>query len=184
MSETTEISCGCGKAALTLHQGPFIATECHCTSCRTAGEALAELPLARPMIGQNGGTHFVLYRKDRVTFSKGLDVLAAYRIKPDSPTRRVVASCCNTPIFLEFQNGHWLSLYGSLWPDGAVPPADLRTVVADREGLPPLDDAIPAGKLQTARFYARLLGAWIAMGFKSPTIALSHPDRAISDIAA
>lgn len=184
MSETHEISCACGQTALALHKDPFIVTECHCTSCRTAGETLGILPLARPMLSRNGGTHFVLYRKDRVTFSKGLDLLAAYRLKPGSPTRRVVASCCNTPIFLEFQNGHWLSFYGSLWPDNALPPAQLRTVVSDREGLPPLDDAIPAGKLQTARFYALLLGAWIAMGFKSPTIDLPRPDRTISDIAA
>ncbi|WP_421950707.1 GFA family protein [Pelagibacterium sp.] len=180
----TEIGCDCGQVSLTLRQDPFFSTECHCTSCRTAGEALAALPLARPMLAANGGTPFVMYRKDRVVFDKGLDLLAAYRLKPESPTRRVLASCCNTPIFLEFQNGHWISFYTSLWPEGSLPPPRIRTVVSDRQGMPPLDDDIPAGKLQTAGFYARLLGAWIAMGFKSPAIALSQPDKTLADIPA
>jgi hypothetical protein len=136
------------------------------------------------MLNPNGGTHCVLYRKDRIAFGKGLDLLTAYRLKPDSPTRRVVASCCNTPVFLEFQHGHWLSLYSSLWLEGTLPPPELRTMISDRSGLPELDRDIPAGKLQTAGFYARLLGAWIAMGFKTPEIALSRPEETILDATA
>ena len=184
MSDTIEIGCACGQVALTLDRGPFFSTECHCTSCRTAGEALAALPLSRPMLNPNGGTHFVLYRKDRIAFARGADLLTAYRLQPDSPTRRVVASCCKTPVFLEFQHGHWLSLYSALWLEGALPPPEVRTVVSDRQGLPELDGDIPAGKLPTARFYARLLVAWIAMGFKSPAIVLSQPEETISDAIA
>ena len=75
MSDTIEIGCACGQVALTLDRGPSFSTECHCTSCRTAGEALAALPLSRPMLNPNGGTHFVLYRKDRIAFARGADLL-------------------------------------------------------------------------------------------------------------
>lgn len=184
MSETVDLSCSCGQVALRIEREPIIVTECHCTSCRTAGGALAALPLARPMLDPNGGTPFVLYRKDRVAFTQGQDLLTAYRLKPDSPTRRVIASCCNTPVFLEFQHGHWLSLYSGLWPEGTSPAPELRTVISDRLGLPALDGDIPAGRLRTAGFYARLLGAWIAMGFKSPAIALSRPEQTIAGGAA
>ena len=184
MSDAIELSCVCGQVGLRLEREPIIATECHCTSCRTAGEALAALPLARPMLDPSGGTPFVLYRKDRIAFTRGQGLLTAYRLKPDSPTRRAIASCCNTPVFLEFQHGHWLSLYSSLWPQGTSPALELRTMVSDRQGLPALDGAIPSGKLQTAGFYARLLGAWIAMGFKSPAIALSRPEQTIAGSAA
>ncbi|WP_417580822.1 GFA family protein [Pelagibacterium sp.] len=184
MSGITKLSCDCGEVVLTLKADPFITTECHCTSCRTAATALEILPLARPMLSPNGGTQFALYRKDRVSIDKGISVLTAFRLKPESPTRRVVASCCNTPVFLEFQHGHWLSVYSSFWPEGASLAPELRTVVSDREGMADLDNDVPAGKLPTAGFYARLLGAWIAMGFKSPTIALSRPDKAISEMTA
>ncbi|MAN78269.1 MAG: hypothetical protein CML24_14040 [Rhizobiales bacterium] len=184
MTDAVEISCTCGQVGLALERAPIISTECHCTSCRTAGDALQALPLARPMLNPSGGTHFVIYRKDRVALSRGLDLLTAYRLKPDSPTRRVIASCCNTPVFLEFQHGHWLSLYSSLWLEGTLPPPEIRTVVSDRQGLPELDGNVPASWRHTAGFYARLLGAWIAMGFKTPEIALSRPEETIMGAAA
>jgi len=34
------------------------------------------------------------------------------------------------------------------------------------------DDSVPSGSLVTAGFFARLLGAWVAMGFKVPKIDL------------
>jgi hypothetical protein len=39
-----------------------------------------------------------------------------------------------------------------------------------------LDDSIPSGGWETARFYGRLLGAWAAMGFRAPPIALDTPE--------
>ncbi len=50
----------------------------------------------------DGGTGFVLVRSDRVRCVKGGDKLQEHRLKPDSPTRRVLATCCNSPMFLEF----------------------------------------------------------------------------------
>jgi hypothetical protein len=113
-----------------------------------------------------------MYRKDRVRFPGGTDSLKAFRLTPGSTTRRALAGCCGTPIFLEFKGGHWLSLYANLWPADARPMTELRTMTQD---LPPstvLSGDIPAGALPTAGFYARLLGAWIAMGFKVPAIAV------------
>jgi hypothetical protein len=47
-------------------------------------------------------------------------------------------------------------------------------MTGDRTDHMALDDAVPAGTLQTWRFYAKLLGAWIAMGFKSPDIRIGE----------
>lgn len=173
MTRLTRLNCRCGKVHIELERDPIISTECHCDSCREAGERLRAVPVSVPMLAENGGTGFVCYRKDRIRFVAGAGLFKEFRLKPDSPTRRVISGCCNTPVFLEFQGGHWLSLYGSLWPEGTLPRIEIRTMTGDRKSAPPLDDKVPAGTWPTARFYARLLGAWIAMGFKSPKIAVT-----------
>lgn len=171
--DVTHLACACGNVSLTLRGGPIITTECHCNSCRKAAahfEALAEVPRFR---SANGGTPFVMMRKDRVEIASGAENLTAYRLD-GSPTRRVLASCCNTPVFLEFQGGHWLSIYASMWPQSAAPEIQLRTMTSDLENPKSLDDAVPSGTRQTFGFYARLLGAWIAMGFRSPKVPVAH----------
>lgn len=168
------VTCECAQVAIELDGAPFISTECHCTSCREAAARLEQLPLARPMLEGNAGTQFVLYRKDRVQILRGQHLLEAFRLGPKAPTRRVISRCCNSPVFLEFQSGHWLSLYSSLWPEETRPKPQLRTMTGDRTDQAALDDAVPAGPLQTWRFYAKLLGAWIAMGFKSPKIGIGE----------
>ena len=170
MSQSTQLACACGKVRLEIQRAPITSAECHCNSCREAGERLGSLPGAPPVLEANGGTRFVLYRKDRVRFTSGTEMLREFRLGPDSTTRRVVASCCNTPVFLEFKGGHWLSLYRHLWPEGALPPLNLRTMLSDRPDRSAIPGDVPAGKRATAGFYAKLLGAWISMGFKSPPV--------------
>jgi hypothetical protein len=167
---TQSIACACGKVVLEVSGRPIIATECHCTSCRTAGERLSHLPGALQVRGPNNGTPYVLYRKDRVLFAKGTEWLREFRLTPDSHTRRVVAVCCNTPLFTEFQDGHWLSIYGRLWPEGTMPAMEIRTQVGDLPQGASLDGSLPSGTRHTLQFYGKLLGAWIAMGFKVPKI--------------
>ena len=168
MPET--IGCTCGKVVLEVTGRPIIAAECHCTSCRTAGERLSHLPGALQVRGPNNGTPYVLYRKDRVRFVRGAEWLREFRLTPESHTRRVVATCCNTPLFTEFKDGHWLSLYGRIWPEGTMPAMEIRTQTGDLPQGTVLDDRIPSGTRQTLGFYGKLLGSWVAMGFKVPKI--------------
>ncbi len=172
-SSPMRLSCACGQFQLEMSGAPIISTECHCKSCQDAAARLQALPASGPVQSAAGGTPYVLYRKDRVRFPTGTDSLAAFRLTPQSTTRRVLASCCNTPIFLEFKGGHWLSLYGHLWPKGAMPPIEIRTMTQDAPASAKVPDDVPAGALPTAGFYARLLSAWIAMGLKSPTIPVT-----------
>jgi hypothetical protein len=37
--------------------------------------------------------------------------IEARRLKPESPTRRMVAGCCDTPMFLDFTKAHWLTIF-------------------------------------------------------------------------
>lgn len=150
-----------------------MSVECCCTSCRKAGARMATLPGARAVLDEKGATRFEIYRKDRVRFTTGPTEMKAFRLEPTSSTRRVVAACCNTPLFLEFERGHWLSLYGSLWPADALPPLQMRTMAMDLPDPSVLPDDVPNARRQSASFMFKLLGAWAAMGFRTPKISVA-----------
>ncbi|MGR9246838.1 GFA family protein [Rhizobium leguminosarum] len=171
-NKTTHLTCACGTFHLEVRGAPIISAECHCKSCSDAAGRLETLPVPVAIRTIHGSTRYVLYRKDRVSLLAETENLREFRLGPNASTRRILASCCNTPIFLEFKGGHWLSLYGNLWKQDELPPLQLRTMtqnVPDRASVP---DDVPSGALATTRFYGRLLTAWIAMGFKAPEIAI------------
>lgn len=171
MTQTLELGCACGQVRLQVEGAPIISAACCCNSCREAGARIQRLPAAPTLLDAHGATRFVLYRKDRVRFGEGAEVLRELRLRPEAKTRRVVATCCNTPVFLEFENGHWLSLYGCLWPQGTLPPLELRTMTSDLPAGTALPDDVPNARRQSLSFFAKLLGAWIAMGLRSPKVA-------------
>ena len=162
-------SCRCGAVVLEAAGAPIVHAACYCASCQEAGRLLELLEGAPPILDADGGTDLVLYRKDRVRCVQGGERLQAHRLRPDSPTRRMVANCCNSAMFLDFTKGHWLSVYRARIPD-AVPPLDMRVMTANRrEGVALPEDA-PNYAAHSGKFMWRLLAAWIAMGFRRPEI--------------
>ncbi|HEY8574859.1 MAG TPA: hypothetical protein VIL88_00810 [Devosia sp.] len=172
----TELSCQCGEVRLAIVGKPITVAECFCNSCREAARRIEGLPGHTQVVGAHGSTHFVLYRKDRTRIVAGWERLRNFRLGPDRQTRRVIATCCNTPVLLEFKGGHWVSLYGNLWHGKDLPPAQLRTVTSDLADPTVLDDAVPHGRRHTALFFGRLFSAWAAMGFRAPPVALNTPE--------
>jgi len=170
MKSVTHLSCACGKVHVEAVEAPIISVECCCSSCREAGTRLGRLPGAKQVVDAKGATHFVLYRKDRMRFPEGADLLKEFRLSTDAKTRRVVASCCNTPLFLDFKGGHWISVYGALWPEDRRPAIEARTMTSDLPAGTVLPADVPNAKTQTMLFFWKLLRAWAAMGFRSPTI--------------
>ncbi|MEX0956322.1 MAG: DUF6151 family protein [Rhizobiaceae bacterium] len=173
MTGTTELACHCGEVRIEVAGAPIVSSECCCNSCREAGARIGALPGAKPVVDDKGATRFELYRKDRVRFVSGAEHLREFRLTPKSKTRRVVAACCSTPLFLEFQSGHWLSVYGGLWPKNALPPLQMRTMVMDLPDASVLPDDVPNARRQSASFMVKLLGAWAAMGFRVPKIRVN-----------
>jgi hypothetical protein len=170
MTDATQLSCTCGTVTLHVERHPIVVVECCCTSCRNAGKILQNLPAAPKITEPNGATHYVLYRKDRVHFQTGHELMAEHKLEEASSTRRVVATCCNTPMFLEFKEGHWLSLYGSLWTAQSKPAIQMRTMTRDALSPSNLSMDVPNPKNHTTSFYLRLMIAWVAMGFKVPEL--------------
>lgn len=176
MAQVTDLQCACGKVQLCVESAPILCAECHCDSCRSAGAQLQRLQLAHPLLEANGGTQFVLYRKDRVHFKAGTEQLRQHRLTPRSKTRRVLATCCNTAVFLEFESGHWLSMYSALWPEAARPQIELRTMLSDLADASSLPNDVPNAKRQSLSFFVKLLKAWAAMGFKAPKLAIGREE--------
>jgi len=170
MTETIKLSCTCGAVEMEAESPPIMSTECLCTSCRTAAGVLEALPGAPRLREATGGTRTEMYRKDRVRCVKGAANLREFRLTEKTKTRRVVAVCCNTPMFLDFTEGHWVDLYGPLWPEGTLPPLQLRTMTGDLDDPSALPGDVPNHKTHSAGFFVRLIGAWAAMGFRRPKI--------------
>jgi hypothetical protein len=170
MLKQSAVTCKCGQIKMKV-EGPHIASvECLCHSCRKAASVLSALPGAPSVVDEKGASPFVMHRKDRLRILSGAEHLKEYRLSRGAGTRRFVAACCNTPVFMEMKGGHWLSLYAHLWPDGARPPLEMRTMTGDLENAASLPNDVPNLKKQSLSFYGRLFGAWVKMGFRSPTI--------------
>jgi hypothetical protein len=148
--------CQCCKVKLEAVGRPILTGSCYCTSCQQAGRRFEQLASAPPVLNSDGGTDFVLYRKDRVQCVTG---------------RRVVATCCNSPIFLDFTRGHWLTIYRDRFPIGA-PPLEMRVMTEARRGGTELADDLPNYDRHSGKFMLKLIAAWIAMGFRRPEITL------------
>jgi hypothetical protein len=162
-------SCSCGRVAATITGKPILHAMCYCTSCRTAGLAFAQEPGAPSVVDRDGGTALLLYRKDRVGQFTGGDLLREHRLRPASPTRRLVATCCNTPMFLDFTGGHWLSVYADR-VEGNATPLDVRIMTRDRVDKTTLPNDVPTFETHSARAILKLLVAWAAMGFRKPKV--------------
>lgn len=170
MGKLTKLQCRCGAVEMEVEGIPVMSTECLCTSCRTAAEVLEALPGAPRLREATGGTRTEMFRKDRVRCVEGAGKLREFRLNDKTRTRRVVAVCCDTPIFLDFTDGHWVDLYGRLWSEGALPPLQMRTMTGDLDDPSVLPDDVPNLKRHSTGFFVRLLVAWAAMGFRRPKI--------------
>jgi hypothetical protein len=170
MPQTIPLTCACGAVQMQAQNAPILSVECLCTSCRKAADILETLPGAPPLRAPSGGTRMEMYRKDRVTCTKGAAHLREYRLNDTTKSRRVVATCCNTPMFLDFTQGHWIDLYGHLWPAGTLPPLQMRTMTSDLDDPGTLPQDVPNLKTHSPRFFIRLISAWAAMLFRTPKL--------------
>jgi hypothetical protein len=167
-------TCQCGRVKFEATGSPILTGTCYCTSCQQAGLQFGQLPAAPPLLDPDSGTTMILYRKDRVQCVTGQEHLGEHRLKPDSPTRRVIATCCSSPMFLDFTRGHWLTMYRNRFPAGA-PPLEIRVMTKHRRDGVALADDLPNYEGASGKFMFRLVGAWIAMGLRRPEITWGRP---------
>lgn len=110
----------------------------------------------------SGGTYYALYRKDRYRVTRGAELLDYWKLR-DTPTNRVVATCCNSGLFVNYDSGpHWVSVYRPGY-HGAAPALQMR--VNTKWAAGPVPDDVPAYRSFPLDFVWRLVKARIAMMF-------------------
>jgi hypothetical protein len=158
-------SCTCGRVALALQGAPIASLVCYCDDCQAGARQIEALVGAAAVQGPDGGTSYVVYRRDRVRNDRGSDLLKAIKLKPASATNRVIASCCNTAMLLNFDDGkHWVDVYRERI-GATAPPPEMRVCAKfapDPERVPA---DVPRHAGYSPRFIARLIRARIAMLF-------------------
>lgn len=96
--------CACGQVEFEGLGKPILAVACYCDDCQAAGKQIDAMPHGHGGLSPDGGTVSVLFRKDRARCVRGSEHLTDHRLKPSSPTARIVASCCNSNVATRFDN--------------------------------------------------------------------------------
>jgi len=165
------VTCNCSGVKIEVTGPPIISSVCHCDDCQRGSAQLELLPGAPKILDRWGGTPYVLYRKDRIRLLQGRELLVAQRIEGEKNTKRIVASCCNSPVLLDFEPGHWVSMYQQRF-DPQVPRARMRVQTRFMTSDDRPDDGLPLHQGFPFGMIARLLAAWLAMGFGRPKVSL------------
>ena len=156
-------SCACGSVELEAIGAHITSVVCYCDDCQEGSRQIEALPNARPVRDYDGGTAYIVYRKDRVKCSKGAPLLKSHKIREKSATNRVIATCCNSAMFLNFDDAkHWVDVYSSRIK-GDIPPLQMRicTKFKPENGDAPSD--VPSYSSYPLKFLAKLVAAKIAM---------------------
>lgn len=162
-TNSMKAACACGNVEFEAQGAPITSLVCYCDDCREAAREIEALPNAPPLREADGGTGYVVFRKDRVRCSKGEPLLRKHKIKENSPTNRLVATCCNSTMLLNFDDSkHWVDLYRTR-VQGNAPPIEMRVCTKFATGDVPKD--VPGSAGYAFKFIVKLMAARIAMLF-------------------
>ena len=165
MSKAIRVAtCACGTVRCEAVDAPIVSAVCYCSDCREGGRRIEALPGARPVLDADGGASYLTYRDDRFRCVSGAEMLVAHRLGDRAPTRRMVASCCNSGMFLKFEPGFWISSY-RLRYSGDLPPIEMRNQTRDRSAKTIISSDAPSFSRYPMRLFAKLIRARIAMLF-------------------
>jgi hypothetical protein len=150
---STLVNCACGQVTVEARGAPIASVICYCDDCQEGARQIRSLPNGVAVEEPDGGTAYLVYRKDRITYLKGASLVRHHKIRENSATHRVIASCCNSAVFLGFDDGkHWVDLYRSRCV-GAALPAQMRVCTK----FQPAGRTIPTGLPQYSGYPASLL---------------------------
>lgn len=156
-------SCACGRVEIQAKGAPILSLVCYCADCQEASRQIQALPNAGPIQDPDGGTGFLVYRKDRIKCAKGPGLLRSHKIRQASVTNRVIATCCNSAMYLNFDDGkHWVDVFRSR-VKGDMPPLQMRICAKFKPAEHDIPSDIPSYAGYPPKFLVKLLAARIAM---------------------
>jgi hypothetical protein len=157
-------SCACGAVRCEAVGAPIVSAVCYCSDCQEGARRIEALPGAPRVLDADGGASYLTYRDDRFRCVSGAELLVAHRNRDRAPTRRMVASCCNSGMFLKFEPGFWISSY-RLRYSGDPPPVEMRNQTRDRGAETAIPSDAPSFSRYPMRLFARLIRARMQMLF-------------------
>jgi hypothetical protein len=157
------VRCSCGNVEIETFGVPITSVVCYCDSCQEGSRQIEALTNAVPILGPDGGTAYVLYRKDRVKYLKGADLLKGYKIDEKSTTSRVVATCCNSAMVMRFDDAkHWVPVYRGRF-QGDIPPLQWRICTKFKPENAEIPKDISSSTMYPAGFMLKLLASKLSM---------------------
>jgi hypothetical protein len=163
MRERTVARCTCGDVELEMSGAPILSAVCYCDDCQEGARQIGALPNAAAVQDADAGTAYVLYRKDRVTVSRGAALLKPYKIRDKSATNRVVATCCNSAMMVNFDDGKWWVDVYRARIQGDAPPVQAHVCTKFRPGPSGRASDVPSYPGYPFKLIVRLLGSKVAM---------------------
>jgi hypothetical protein len=156
-------TCSCGGVEFKAFGRPIVSSVCYCDDCQKGAGQIESLPNAGVVRDPDGGTAYILYRKDRVAYSKGVDLLKSYKLKETSVTNRVVATCCNSAVLMSFDRGpHWVSAYRARFR-GELPPLQMRICTKFKPNGVAVPKDVPSYRGYPLGLLVKLLASRVAM---------------------
>lgn len=157
------VQCRCGRVAYEAAGAPIACVACYCDDCQAGSRQIEALANASPVCEPDGGTSYVLFRKDRVMCSKGTELLQIQKLDAKSATNRVVATCCNSAIVMTFDDiRHWIPVYRARFTEPA-PPLQMRICTKFKPEGTELPSDVPRYASYPLGFLWKLLAARLAM---------------------
>ncbi|WP_439332614.1 GFA family protein [Pyxidicoccus fallax] len=157
------VRCSCGRVELAALGAPITSVVCYCDDCQEGSRRIAALPGAQAVREPDGGTSYVLYRKDRLQTLRGAEFLKRNKLDEKSATNRVVATCCGSAMFMSFDDSkHWVPVYRARF-QGDAPPLEMRIQTKFRPAGSAIPDDVPCYPAFPFGFIGKLLAARVAM---------------------
>lgn len=162
---TRTVRCACGSVELEASGPPITSVVCYCDTCQEGSRRIEALAGAPAVLGPDGGTGYVMYRKDRVQYAKGAELLKGYKVEEKSSTFRVVASCCNSAMVMRFDDAkHWVPIYRARFA-GDVPSLQWRICTKFKRADAVIPPDVPSSAMYPAGFMWKLLTSKLSMLF-------------------
>ena len=156
-------TCACGRVELKAYGRPIVSAVCYCDDCQKGAQEIEALPKAGAVADRDGGTEYILFRRDRIECTKGAELLKPYKLREGSATNRVVASCCNSAMFVNFDRGpHWISAYRARF-QGERPPLQVRISTKFKREDVALPNDVPSYRRYPPGLIVKLVASRVLM---------------------
>ena len=155
------LRCACGQVECQASGAPIGTAVCYCDDCQAAARLIEARPGAAPVADLDSGTALTLFHRRRFLVTRGAELLEPIKLRDDSPTFRMVATCCNSALYLGFDRGrYWVSTLRNRFT-GALPPIEFRHMTRYRTSTLPYPDDAPRSPGFAPRFIARTIWVWV-----------------------